>query len=178
MAILRLNKISKFTGLSTDTKPTGVEPGSEFWEYDTNIVYATYDGTTWVSKDVNSMVLPQYFDLQQAAATYDLWEATVGAVYCETLSITLPNVDCSDDVSLTSISIQTDMAIPDVILSAADGAKANLTPLASFTYSGPAFPLTLGNKIQLTIAGGAADDPTSCLIRVRYRAITPLAYLV
>ena len=31
-----------------DTKPTGVPVGSTCWVHDTNIVYKTHDGTTWV----------------------------------------------------------------------------------------------------------------------------------
>lgn len=51
--------IHRYIGASTDTKPTiashsGVaEPtiGSTFYEYDTGLLYTTYDGTNWVLKD-------------------------------------------------------------------------------------------------------------------------------
>ena len=39
--------IHRYTGLAGDTMPTGVEPGSYYWAYDTNVVYKTYDGTNW-----------------------------------------------------------------------------------------------------------------------------------
>jgi hypothetical protein len=47
MAITRSTNTARYIGLSTDAKPTGVEIGSTFWEYDTNKVYSTYDGTNW-----------------------------------------------------------------------------------------------------------------------------------
>lgn len=57
------SKAVKFIGASTDTKPTIAshtslpEPvvGSTFYEYDTNNLYITYDGTNWVQKDVNGI---------------------------------------------------------------------------------------------------------------------------
>lgn len=35
-----------YYGLSTDTKPTGVDITAKFYEYDTKNIYI-YDGTTW-----------------------------------------------------------------------------------------------------------------------------------
>ncbi len=48
MAVTRNINTGRYIGLSSDTKPTGVDIGSTFWEYDTNVNYATYDGTNWV----------------------------------------------------------------------------------------------------------------------------------
>ena len=62
------------------------------------------------------------------------------------------------------------------LLSATAGAKANLTPLASFTYATP-FPLPVGKKIRLTIAGGAADASTVCTTRAKYQGMVPAGYL-
>ena len=46
---------SRFIGASTDTKPTNasnsISPGTTFYEYNTGIMYITYDGTNWVEKD-------------------------------------------------------------------------------------------------------------------------------
>jgi hypothetical protein len=39
----------RFIGLSTDSKPTGVKAGSEFYEYDTHARFVTYDGDNWVA---------------------------------------------------------------------------------------------------------------------------------
>ncbi len=38
---------SRYIGLSTDTKPTGVPVGSTFYEYNTSNRFVTYDGTNW-----------------------------------------------------------------------------------------------------------------------------------
>ena len=38
---------NSFIGLSTDTKPSGINIGSRFWEYDTSIEYICYDGDNW-----------------------------------------------------------------------------------------------------------------------------------
>lgn len=47
MTVRLVTTIQNFLGLSTDSKPTGVPPGSTFWEYDTGKRWATVDGTTW-----------------------------------------------------------------------------------------------------------------------------------
>lgn len=41
--------VQHFIGTSTDTKPTGVPTGSDFYEYDTGLTYKTYDGTNWAA---------------------------------------------------------------------------------------------------------------------------------
>ena len=38
--------ILKYIGLSTDTKPTDVPPGTRFYETDTGLIYV-YTGTVW-----------------------------------------------------------------------------------------------------------------------------------
>lgn len=50
MTVKKLTGISRWTGLSTDGKPTGVPVGSTFREYDTRILWETYDGTNWEVK--------------------------------------------------------------------------------------------------------------------------------
>ena len=48
MAIKLIATTKRFTGLSTDTKPTGVAIGSTFFEYNTKNYYITHNGTNWV----------------------------------------------------------------------------------------------------------------------------------
>ena len=48
MAVRSLGNIQRFVGLSSDTKPTGVLVGSEFFESNTGNTYITYDGTNWI----------------------------------------------------------------------------------------------------------------------------------
>ncbi|GAI69275.1 unnamed protein product [marine sediment metagenome] len=115
-------------------------------------------------------------DLQQAAATYDLFTGTTQDVVVEKLLIRLPNVNVSDDVTITSISIQTNDTTPQVFISAADGAKVNLTAEAQLGYTGVVM-VKVGKKIQLTIAGGAADEATVCDVICEYRAKVSGGYL-
>jgi len=115
-------------------------------------------------------------DLQQAAGSYDLFTGTTQDVVVEKLVIRLPNVDVSDDANITSISIQTDDATPQVFISATDGAKANLTPEAQLGYTGVVL-IKVGKKIRLTIAGGAADAQTVCDVVAEYRAVVSGGYL-
>jgi len=115
-------------------------------------------------------------DLQQAAASYDLFTGTTQDVIAEKLVIRLPNVDVSDDVTITSISIQTDDATPQVFISSTTGAKANLTAEAQLSWTG-AILIKTGTKIQLTIAGGAADAPTVCDVIAECRAVVAGGYL-
>lgn len=48
MAVGLIATIQRYVGLSTDTKPTSVLVGSEFYEYDSHNLYVTYDGTNWI----------------------------------------------------------------------------------------------------------------------------------
>ena len=48
MAVKLVTTIQRWVGLSTDTKPTGVQVGSIFIEYDSHETHITHDGTNWV----------------------------------------------------------------------------------------------------------------------------------
>jgi len=177
MAVKLITGIKNFVGLAADSKPTGVPVGSTFLEYDTNIRSITYDGTNWEITEVGSIVCDTTIDLQQAAATYDLYTATTGTVYVQSFMLTMPSSpDVTDDATITSISIQTDTTTVIELLSAANGAKANLIADTEFAYTTP-FYLPVGNKIQLTIAGGAADASTVCDVTARYIPVPSASYL-
>lgn len=102
-------------------------------------------------------------DLEQAAAAYDLFTGTDQVFMLTGLSFKMPNVDASDDATITSIAIATDDVTPGVIISSTDGAVANLTAEAELSWTG-LVRITVGTKIQLTIAGGASDAATVCLV--------------
>jgi len=176
MAVLRVATIKRFIGLSTDTKPTDAPVGSTFYEYDTNLMCVTYDGTNWTTKSGSSTLKTTTIDINQPADDYTLLVAGGGSVLIESIALRLPNVDCSDDATLTAISLETDDTTPIEILSAVNGAVANLTAEAQFLYSTP-FVLAEGKGIVLTIAGGAADAATVCTLAVKYRALEAGAYL-
>lgn len=177
MTVVMITSIKNYVGLSTDSKPTAdTPPGSTFWAYDTNQHFRTHDGTNWVTESIGSFIATTTEDLQQAASTYDLFTATSANVLVENVTFTLPNVDCSDDATITSISIVTDETTPRTLVTTTQGAVANLTANASFSYSTP-FTLPVGKKIQLVIAGGASDAATVCTATVKYQSIAPAGYM-
>lgn len=116
----------------------------------------------------NLAVVSTTIDLNQAAASYDLFTGSAQDLVLDGLAIRLPNVDVSDDANITSISIQTDDETPIVLISSTDGAKANLTAEQQLGWTGIAI-IKVGSKIQLTIAGGAADAETICDVMASYR---------
>lgn len=109
-------------------------------------------------------------DLQQSAGTYDLFTCSSQPVVVEKLIFALPNVNVSDDTNITYITVQTDHSTPQVIFNSTTGAKANLTAENQLSWDGAIY-LGVGDKIQLTIAGGAADASTVCNIIAQYRAV-------
>lgn len=48
MSVAKIGTTNRYTGLSTDTKPTDAPVGSTFFEYNTGVEYITYDGTNWI----------------------------------------------------------------------------------------------------------------------------------
>ncbi len=110
-------------------------------------------------------------DLNQAAATYDLFTGTTQDVIVEKLVIRMP--DIVGGGALTSISIQTDDTTPLVFITAAEGAVANLVAEAQLSWA-PAGGIALikvGTKIRLTIAGGAHGIAYVCDVEVLCRAV-------
>lgn len=110
-------------------------------------------------------------DLNQGIATYVLFTGTTQDVVIEGLTIRMPNIVAGG--ALTSISIQTDDATPQIFITAAEGAVANLTAEAQLSWA-PASGITLlkvGKTIGLTIAGGAHGVAYICDVVVLCRAV-------
>ncbi len=111
-------------------------------------------------------------DLNQAAATYTLLTGTTQPVLVRSLLIRMSGGAIGG--ALTSISIQTDDATPQVFISSALGAVANLTNEAQLTWNeaigGPIY-IQVGKRIRLTIAGGAAGVARVCDVVVEYRSV-------
>ena len=107
-------------------------------------------------------------DLNQAAATYDLFTGTTQVVILESLNIKMPTGAAGG--ALTSISIQTDDATPGVIINSTDGAVANLTSEAGLGWIGTLY-ITVGTKIRLTIGGGAHGAAYVCNVTAKCRAV-------
>ena len=116
-------------------------------------------------------------DLNQVIGTYDLFTGTTQDVLLESILIRMPNIVAGG--AITSISIQTDDATPQVLLSAADGAVANLTAEAQLAWQNFNAPILIkvGTKVQLTIAGGAHGVAYVCDIVAKTRAVTSGGYL-
>jgi hypothetical protein len=115
-------------------------------------------------------VKPTTIDLAQAANTYDLYTCSTQPVVIEGLTIQMPAaVNLSDDATITSISIQTNDTTAQTFIPAATAVKASMTAGAQFSWTGFT-RLAVGKKIQLTIAGGAADAASVCLVEVLYHA--------
>lgn len=117
-------------------------------------------------------------DLNQAAGTYDLFTGTAQVVMVESLTITMSGGAIGG--ALTSISIQTNNATPQVFIDAATGAVANLTNEAQVSWPSPGrAPIYIkpGRKIQLTINGGPAGVVRVCDVVTGYRAVVDGAYL-
>ena len=72
MTVKKSGAIHHYSGLSTDTKPTGVTvaPGSTFYELNTNDTYFTNDSSTWVIKDSKSVKRHAVTTAVSAAAAY------------------------------------------------------------------------------------------------------------
>ena len=117
-------------------------------------------------------------DLAQAAASYDLFTGSAQMVVVDKLIIRLPNVNVSDDATITSISIQTDDTTAQIFISTGAGAKANLTAESQLSGDINGIIIAVGSKIQLTIAGGAADATTTCNVVVEFRAVVAGGTLV
>ena len=108
-------------------------------------------------------------DLNQAAGTYDLFTCATQPVMLSSLVIRMSGGAVAGAV--TSISIQTNDATPQVLITAAQGAVANLLNQAQLFWSGNKAYLAVGQKIQLTIAGGAAGVAKVCDVVCEYESI-------
>lgn len=108
-------------------------------------------------------------DLNQAAASYDLFTGAVQDCVLVGVIIQMPTGACGG--ALTSISIQTDDATPSVLINTTTGDVANLTSEAQISWTG-LIHITVATKIQLTIAGGAHGSGYVCKVTTLYRPIT------
>ena len=108
-------------------------------------------------------------DLNQVAASYDLFTGAGQDCALEGIMIKLPTGGPGGTVS--SISIQTDDQTPAVLISSTTGAIGNLTSEACLSWTGLTH-IAVGTKIQLTIGTGASAAAYVCKVTAFYRAIT------
>lgn len=178
MAVLLETTIKRFTGLSTDTKPTAVPPGSYFWAYDTNTIFKTYDGTNWLVQTARSVVQAsaETLDFQQAVGDYPLYTATTGAVSVESFTLTNTVNHSADAGAFTGISVIATNGAATTLIAQAAGVKANLTAGAVFTFVTP-FTLLVGEIINYHVYGGASTAAGPFVVSVRYQPLSPAGYL-
>lgn len=143
-------------------------------------------GSTWQSVYVTDDDPPRYitqvndvaglkvthtnFNLNQAAATYDLLTATNGDVWVEIEQAFVKTAAAG----LTSLSIATNHATPKSIVGSI--ARASVTTDLIMTLVVPKFVLPSGKKIQGTIVGAGSGG--EIILVVKYFPITADATLV
>ena len=88
-------------------------------------------------------------NLAQAAATYDLATATGGDVWLAEAIVYVTTAGAT----FTSVSIQSNDTTPVTILSAAEGAVANVTVGKNLKLFSSAAFIASGKKLQYTIVG-------------------------
>ena len=117
-------------------------------------------------------------DLNQAAATYDLFTGTTQDVFVDSLVFRMPNTDISSNGTLTSISIVTDDTTPVTFITTTVGAVANLTAEASLATKTNGVLIKTGKKVQLVLAGGAVGSISVVPdVVVDYRSVIDDGYL-
>jgi len=168
---------NRFIGLSTDTKPTGVNAGATFFEVNTGLMFI-YNGYAWVPKSYMPETTINYkqISLAQAAGAYDVMTATTQDLFIDAVIVHVPD-DLSGVETFTGISIATDDVAAIEILSALAGAKANLTGNFYSTYRGPVVTAAT-KKIQLTIGGGSAGAGKVADITVLWRPLVAGGYML
>lgn len=178
MTVLIETAIKRFTGLSTDTKPTSVPPGSYFWAYDTNTIFKTYDGTNWLSQTAKSVVQAsaETLDFSQAVADYPLYTATGGAVSVESFTLTNTVNHSADAGAFTGISVIATNGATTTLIAQAAGVKANLTAGKVFTFVTP-FTLLVGEIINYHVYGAASTLAGPFVVSIRYQPLNPAGYL-
>jgi len=168
---------NRFVGLSTDTKPTVVNNGATFYEFNTGFMFI-YNGYAWVPKSFmpESTVNYKQISLAQAAATYDVMTATSQSLFIDAVIVHVPD-DLSAVATFTLISVQTDDVAPIVLLSSTAGAKANLTGNFYSVYRGPSVTAAT-KKVQLTIGGATAGAGKIADITVMWRPLVAGGYML
>ena len=176
MAVQSIGSLNnRFIGLSTDTKPTSINAGATFYEVNTGFMFI-YNGYAWVPKSFMPETTINYkqISLNQEAAAYDVMTATTQNLFIDAVIVHVPD-DLSEVETFTGIAVATDDAAPIEILSAAAGAKANLTGNFYHVYRGPSVTVAT-NKIQLTIVGTAPGADKIADITVFWRPLVAGGY--
>lgn len=112
-------------------------------------------------------------NLAQAAGTYTLGTVSVGAIQISKATVYVSTAGAT----FTSVQIKTNQTNSVNIMSAAEGAVANLTAQKNVTIANANVPITLesGQLLQYVIVG--ATGTGQLLVTIEYRPITAGATL-
>lgn len=153
MASAMIIRASRYLGLSTDTKPTDCDVGSTFFEFNTGYMMI-WNGYAWVPKAYMPETTVNYNQIDIATTgAKDVMTATAQDLFIDAVVIHVPD-DLSGVAGLTSMAVATDDVTPIEIMSAAAGAKANLTGDFYHIYRGPSVTVST-KKIVITMSGAA-----------------------
>lgn len=168
---------NRFIVHSSDTKPTDANNGATAFEWNTGFMFS-YNGYAWIPKSYMPGTTINYkqISLNQAAAVYDVMTATAQALFIDAVIVHVPD-DLHSVANFTLISVQTDDVAPIVLLSAANGAKANLTGNFYSVYRGPSVTVAT-KKVQLTIGGATAGAGKVADITVMWRPLVAGGYML
>lgn len=175
MSVFIAATIKRYTGLSTDSKPTAPPVGSTFLETNTGYLWI-YNGYAWLPKSYMPYTTVNYkqISLNQAAADYTVMTATTQNLFIDWVVVHVPD-NLSAVAGFTGITVQTDDGAALEILSAAAGAKALLTGNFYHVYRGPA--VTVATKlIELTITGATAGAGKVADLTVAWRPVVAGGY--
>jgi hypothetical protein len=177
MTVWAIVKDKRWMGLSTDTKPVGVLPGSIFKETNTGFTWI-YNGYAWLPDSYMPGMTVNYkqISLHQVAGDYDVMTATAQNLFLDAVVVHVPAV-LSAVETFTGISIQTTDVTPVEILSAVAGAKASLTGDFYHIYRGPVVTAST-KKIQVTIGGATAGEGSVVDITVLWRPLVAGGYML
>jgi hypothetical protein len=175
MSYKLINTTENLIGLSTDTKPTDVNPGATYFECNTGFMFI-YNGYAWVPKTYMPETTVNYkqISLAQAASAYNVMTATTQNLFIDAVIVHVPD-DLSAVETFTGISVATDDISAIEILASADGAKAKLTGNFFAVYRGPKVTAAT-KKIQLTIGGGSAGAGKVADVTVLWRPVVAGGY--
>jgi hypothetical protein len=122
---------------------------------------STVGGLVAVTKAGHPQAIRIEIDCQQNAGAHDI-------VSCSTHDVIVDSL-IADAGAFTGISIEDNDTTSYEILSAINGAKANLTQFKKIIWTG-ALPLRVGYEMQFTVYGGASTNPGPCYVYITYHA--------
>lgn len=104
-------------------------------------------------------------NLAQAAGAYDLCTATNGGILIEAWSVYVATAGAT----FTSVKLHTNQTNDINLMSAAEGAVANLIAQKVLSLSNPNYPIYLasGQKVLYTIVGATGTGSLTAVLRYR-----------